>query len=283
MDHPTLLILVKVTIFTLMFAIGISLPFQDLIALWRRPGLLVRSLLAVIVLVPMVVILLLWALDLPPAIATGLALLAVAPGAPLTTMRSQMAAARFSYAADLQLTLALLAVVVTPFTLAIFHALFELETERVTPLQVARQVAVVQFLPVAIGLVIQQFSPKLAKVIGKPLNVIANGLFFLLIALAVIPGVRMILQIGGLPVVSIVIMVAVSLIIGHLLGGPTANERSALAISCIARNIGLALFIATLSSVEHRVIPTLLAYMVLGAIVAVPYSVWRKRRLAQAR
>lgn len=280
MDHPTLLILVKITIFTLMLAIGISLPFQDLIALWRRPGVLLRSLLAVIVLVPTLVVLLLWVFDLPPAIATGLALLAVSPGAPLTTKRSQMAAARFSFAADLQLTLALLAVLVTPLTLAIFHALFDLETERVTPLEVARQVALVQFLPVAMGLLIQHFGPKLADVIGKPLNVIANGLFFLLIALAIIPGVRMILEIGGLPVVAIVIMVVTSLTIGHLLGGPTANERSALAISCIARNIGLALFIATLSSVEHHVIPTLLAYMVLGAVVAVPYSVWRKRKMA---
>lgn len=283
MDHPTLLILVKITIFALMLAIGINLSLHELIALWRRPGLLIRSLLAVVVLVPMVVVLLLWWLDLPPAIATGLALLAVAPGAPLTTKRSQMAAARFSYAADLQLTLALLAVLVTPFTLAIFHALFELETERVSPLEVARQVALVQFLPVGIGLLIQQFAPKLTNIIGKPLNVIANGLFFLLIALALIPGVRMILQIGGLPVVAIVIMVATALIIGHLLGGPTADERSALAIACIARNIGLALFIATLSSVEHHVIPTLLAYMILGAIVAIPYSVWSKRQLAQLK
>ncbi len=228
----------------------------------------------------MIVVLLLSWLDLPPAIATGLALLAVAPGAPLTTKRSQMAAARFSYAADLQLTLALLAVLATPFTLAIFHALFDLETERVTALEVARQVALVQFLPVGIGLLLQRFGPGLVNAIGKPLNVIANGLFFLLIALALIPGARVILQIGVLPVMAIAIMVATSLVIGHLLGGPTADQRSALAVSCIARNIGLALFIATLNGVEHQVMPTLLAYMILGAGMAIPYSIWSKRRFA---
>ena len=66
--------------------------------------------LAVIVLVPMVVELLLLWLDFPSGIPKGLALSALAPGAPLTTKRSQLAAARFSYAADLQLTLALPAV-----------------------------------------------------------------------------------------------------------------------------------------------------------------------------
>ncbi len=45
MDHPTLLIFVKVTIFALMLAIGVNLSWQELISFWRRPALLLRSLL----------------------------------------------------------------------------------------------------------------------------------------------------------------------------------------------------------------------------------------------
>ncbi len=281
MDHPTLLLLVKVTIFTLMLAIGVSLPWRQLVSFWRRPDQVIRSLLAVIVLVPTVVALLLWLLDLPPAVATGLALLAAAPGAPLTTKRSQMAGGQLPYTASVQLTLALAAVLVTPFTLSVFYALFELTTESVTSLEVGRQIAQVQLLPVSIGLLIQRFAPKLTEVIGKPLNVIANVLFLLLIALALLPGLRMIQHLGGLPIVAILIMVPVSLAIGHLLGGPALGERAALAVSSIARNVGLALFIATLSHVQQQVIPTLLSYMILGAIVAVPYSIWCKRHVPQ--
>jgi BASS family bile acid:Na+ symporter len=76
-------------------------------------------------------------------------------------------------------------------------------------------------------------------------------------------------------------MVAVSLAIGHILGGPNLDERAELAVTSIARNIGLALFITALSGVEKDIIPTLLSYMVLGAIVAIPYSLWSKRRLAR--
>src|SRR4030095_4221527 len=82
---------------TLMLDIGITLPFGQLTSLWRRPALLIRSLLAVLVLVPGVVLLLLWLLDLPRAVGTGLAVLAAAPGAPLTTMRSQMAGGSTPY------------------------------------------------------------------------------------------------------------------------------------------------------------------------------------------
>ena len=281
MDHPTLLLLVKTTIFTLMLAIGVNLSFQQMISLWRRPGLLLRSLLAVILLVPLVVLLLLRWLDLPPAVATGLAVLAAAPGAPLTHKRSRMAGGSLPYSASLQLTLALLAVLITPLTLAIFYSLFEIQTESVRVFEVARQVAIVQFLPVSLGLLVQRFGPKLAAVIGRPLNVVANVLFLTLVILALIPGLRMIVHLGGLPLSAIVIMVIVSLTIGHILGGPTEDERSVLAVASIARNIGLALLITTLSGVEKEIIPTLLSYMLLGAIVAIPYSLWSKRRIAR--
>lgn len=281
MDHPILLLFVKTTIFTLMLAIGVNLSFQEMISLWRRPGLLLRSLLAVIVLVPLVVLLLIRWLDLTPSVATGLAALAAAPGAPLTHKRSRMAGGSPTYSASLQLTLALLAVLITPLTLAIFHSLFEIQTESVRVFEVARQVAIVQFLPVSLGLLVQRFGPKLAAVIGHPLNVVANILFLTLVILALIPGLRMIVHLGGLPLLAIVIMVLFSLAIGHILGGPTEDERSALAVASIARNIGLALLITTLSGVEKEIIPTLLSYMLLGAIVAIPYSLWSKRRIAR--
>ena len=74
-------------------------------------------------------------------------------------------------------------------------------------------------------------------------------------------------------------MVGISLAIGHLLGGPAGEQRSVLAIASIARNVGLAMFIAGLSDYGQQFIPTLLAYMILGAILAVPYSVWSKRQI----
>ena len=284
MDAPLLLHFVTVTIFSLMLAIGINHSLPQLTSLWRRPDLLLRSLLAVIVLVPMVVILLLRVFDLPLAVATGLAVLAAAPGAPLTTKRTQMAAGDPNYAASLQLTLALSAVVITPLTLGIFYALFELGTERVTAVDVALQVGEVTFLPVIIGLLIQRFAPGIAGRLGKPVRVLANVLFLLLFIILIVllvlaPDLRAMLKLGWLPTAAIILMVGVSLAIGHLLGGPAKEQRSVLAIASIARNVGLALFIAGLSDYEQQFVPTLLAYMILGAILAVPYSVWSKRQI----
>ena len=82
MDNPLFNHLITATIFSLMFSIGINHSYRQLISLWHDGALLVRSLLAVIVVVPLVVGLLLWTLKLPPAVTVGLALLAVSPGAP---------------------------------------------------------------------------------------------------------------------------------------------------------------------------------------------------------
>jgi bile acid:Na+ symporter, BASS family len=267
-----------------MLALGLNHSFQELTSLLRRPQLLIRSLLAVIVLVPVVVGLLLWLLELPSAIAAGLAVLAAAPGAPLTYKRTEMTGGDLTYSASLQLTLALLAVVVTPLVLAIFNALFRLVGDPVTPFHVARQVAEVTFLPVIIGLLIQRFAPHLAEVIGKQVRIIANFLFIVLFValiflIVLAPDFRMMLNLCGLATVAIIIMLMISLAIGYTLGGPSREQRSVLAIATIARNVGLALFIANRWDNGQNIIPTLLTYLVWGALLGMAYSIWSKRRL----
>ncbi len=279
-----LLTFTSVTIFTLMLTIGVNQSLEQLTSLWHQRAVLLRALFAVLVLVPAVVIALLSVFDLSPEVATGLALLAAAPGAPLTTKRSQMAAADINYVTSLQLTLALLAIVVTPLILSAFYAVFELTTERVSPLEVAWQIARVTFLPVIVGLTLQRFAPKLVAVIGKPLNILANVLFILLIialivVLAVAPELREKLLLGWPAIAAILIIAVAAVIIGHLLGGPRPGQRAGLAVASLARNIGLALYIAGLSEGGESVIPTLLAYIILGTAVAIPYSVWIKRQV----
>lgn len=285
MDNSIILYFVTVTIFSLMFAMGINHSYGQLTSLWREPKLLLRSLAAVIVLVPLAAILLLWLLPLSPPVAAGLAILAAAPGAPLTTKRSHMAGGDPTYAASLQLTLAMLAVLVTPLTLRLFYALFDLPIERISPFRVLLQVGEITFFPVIAGLLIQRFAPGISTSIARPVQVIANALFLLLLALVVMilafaSDVRQMLNLGGLSLSAILIMAGAALAIGHFSGGPRRQQRSALAVACVARNVGLALFIAALFDYGQQFIPTMLAYMILGGILAFPYGAWIKRQIA---
>jgi BASS family bile acid:Na+ symporter len=279
MNPLFLQILVKATIFSLMLSTGVNLSLEKMLSFWQKPALLFRALFAVVVLVPLVVFILLKWFYLPPEVMIGLVLLAASPGAPLTTKRSQMAGARFRYSASLQLTLALLSVLITPITLSIFAVFFQGIPDRVKILDIAQQVMIVQFLPVILGLLLQKYGSKYAEVIARPLTIISNSLFLVLIILASIVAVPLMFKIWGLPLVAIAIMVIISLGIGHFLGGSDEDTRSILAISCIARNVGLALFIAVLNDIQKQVIPTLIAYLVLGSVFGILYSIWYKRKL----
>ena len=279
MNHPFLTLFVKITIFSLMLATGINLSLEKMLSLWRQPVLLFRAFLAVVVLVPTVVIVLLKLFNLSSDVMIGLALLAASVGAPLTTKRSQMAGARFRYSASLQLTLALLTVVITPLILTIFAILFHGIPDKIKILEVAQQVTVVQFLPVTIGLLLQKFGTKYAEIIAHPLTMISNSLFLILIVVASIIGLPLLLKVWGLPLIVIAILVIVSLAIGHFLGGPDDDKRSVLAIACIARNVGLALFIAVLNNMQEKVFPTLVAYLMIGSCLGIFYSIWNKRQL----
>ncbi len=111
----------------------------------------------------------------------------------------------------------------------------------------------------------------------------AEAAIGVLVVAVLILGYGLIGHFGGARLIMVIaVAVGLSLAIGHLLGGPDLHDRSALAVASIARNIGLALFIGTLSGVQAGIVPTLLAYMIVGAIVAFPYSLWIKRQLARS-
>ena len=74
-----------------------------------------------------------------------------------------------------------------------------------------------------------------------------------------------------------------ALCIGHLLGGPEPATRTSVAIISAARNPGLALLVATLNAAPAQVTATVLAYLVVSALVITPYAIWRHRAGALAR
>jgi BASS family bile acid:Na+ symporter len=87
------------------------------------------------------------------------------------------------------------------------------------------------------------------------------------------------LAIGWIPSIAIIIMAAGEIAIGHFLGGESQEKRSALATACVARNVGLAIYLASLSDFGQYYVPTIMAYMLLGAIVALPYAFWSRKQI----
>lgn len=270
--------LVSLTIFLIMLTMGINFSLRELLVFWQQVGLVLRAQLAASVLVPAVTLVLLWLLHPPNAVIVGLTLLAAAPGAPLLTKRVQMAGGSFNYGASLQVTLSLSVVLLTPIVLALFGLVFPGATETVDAWSVARQIAVVQFLPLTLGLLLRQIGAAIADEIRDFLTITADTLFVVLALFLLVLSLDLIPQLGMMPIALILVIATTALAIGHFLGGPAPETRAVVAIAGLARNAGLALFIA-IRNQQTAAIPVILSYLILGALVAFPYSAWMKRQI----
>jgi BASS family bile acid:Na+ symporter len=104
--------------------------------------------------------------------------------------------------------------------------------------------------------------------------VLFAGSVVLLVVLA--PFVLM--RISWLDALAFVLTIVVSLVIGHVLGGPRPDHRIPLAMIASTRNLGLALMIAGATLPEHLPVQVLIvAYTVLTQILHIPYLRWAKR------
>ncbi len=156
----TLLLLLKISVGIIILAIGMDSTPREIAYLWRRPGLLLRSVLAMYVLVPLAALALVKVLTLPPGVEIGLLVLAVSAGAPLLP-RKLLHIGDGAYIFSLVVTSTLLAIILVPAWLAVLGPQFgnppNLESSRV-----AWVLAKSFFLPLAVGMLIRWFFPTFA-------------------------------------------------------------------------------------------------------------------------
>jgi BASS family bile acid:Na+ symporter len=73
------------------------------------------------------------------------------------------------------------------------------------------------------------------------------------------------------------------LAVGHLLGGPNADDRSALALATATRHPGVALAILNFVAPDDKAPAVVVVlYLLVGLVAAAPYVAWRKRARANA-
>ncbi|EAZ89280.1 DUF202 domain-containing protein [Crocosphaera chwakensis] len=280
LDSQVIQNLLALNVFLTMLTMGVKIPFANLISLKNHPQFLGKSLLSVLVIFPVIVAFILLLFNPGKNIAIGLILIAASPAPPLLTKRTIMSGGNVRFAASLQVILSLLAVIVTPLALYLFSFVFPESSERIDFILVAKQVATVQLLPLSLGLLIRKLSADLGEEIGDLLLNVVNTLFLVVLIFALGISLNLIPSVGWKTIVSIALIVMLGLIIGHLLGGidDKLESRSTLATATIARNVGLALYIAIVNSATNA-IPGIVAYAVLGAIFALPYNVWVKNKI----
>jgi bile acid:Na+ symporter, BASS family len=270
-------LLLKVCILSTIFALGLKAAWADVVSLLRRPVLLTRSLFAMYVLTPLAAVLLVFVFRAPPAVEVAVVLMAVSAGAPVLPKKLFKLGASPPYVYSLSVIAALLAIVTVPASLAILSAFFN-RSVGVPVGAVAYKIATAFLAPLLAGMVVRHFRPALADRISDPVIRVASIVLLGLILLMVVTNFTAILGVGLSGFMIIVVMTGVALAIGHVLGGPEPNDRTALALACASRFPALVLLIASLNFPKAKPLPVVAAYLLFSNLAAIPYMRWRKPR-----
>jgi len=269
---------IKISLILIVFCVALNTQRGDMLSLLRRPGLCVRSVLAMSIVMPLIAALLAGAFALNRQIELALIALAVAPVPPILPNKQIKAGASTSYSVGLLALSSVLAIVLIPLTVDVIGRLFGHDV-RVPPAAIIKAVGLTLLAPLLAGMVVRELAPGLAAKLVKPLTLIGNILLVAAcIPVLVVAWPELTKQIGNFTLVAIVALVLIGLLVGHLLGGPDPGDRTALALSTAQRHPGVALAVASIVAPHDKsvVMAVLLAFLV-SVVVTIPYTKWRQK------
>jgi predicted Na+-dependent transporter len=96
-------IVAAVTLFTIMFDLGLAIVPGEFRWVVQRPALLLKALFSVLIAVPVLALVVARAFELPRAAEVGIVVMAISPGAPVALRRSLDAGGHRSFAPVLQI------------------------------------------------------------------------------------------------------------------------------------------------------------------------------------
>lgn len=272
--------LLQISIFFVVFSLGLQTTIADATCLLRKPGLLIRSLLAMNVVMPLVAVAMAATFHVNLAVRIALVLVAVSPVPPLLP-RQQSKFGHGTYIKGLLACMSVLSIIVVPATIEVLGKVFARDIH-ISSLAVAKVMLATVLLPLAVGMLVRRAAPRIAERTSTPLS----GLAFLVLLVAAgvllvvtLPG--MIALIGNGSVLAIAVFVVIGLAVGQWLGGPDHGESTALALATASRHPGLALAIAAANFPNQRqtAIAAILLYLTVKMLVLIPYTLWCKHLL----
>jgi len=251
---------------------------EDLLYLVRPPAPLARSLLAMFVIMPLIVVLLARAFELPHAVEVALVALAVSPLPLLIPKKLTEQEGLASHSIALMATIALLSIVIAPLLLELLER-YAARSLTLSPWRVAGVIATSVLLPLVAGMVFRAILPAQADRIELPLSIVGS----VLLRLAALALFATTLQaiwalVGNGTIIAIAIFVVTGLAAGYLLGGPDRGRRTVLALATASRHPAIALAVAAADFAEEHFGATIALYLLVSAVVGLLYTMWQRKK-----
>ena len=251
-----------------MLAMGAGLTVPQIAEPLRNARLVILTLLANFVVMPLGALALAKVLWLDEPLGIGLLLLGCAAGAPFLPKLAELAKGNLAFAVGAMVLLMVVTIGYLPVVLPLL-----LPGVTVDPWQIARSLLLLMLLPLVIGLALKAYYGDLAARVKPALDWISNVSLILLVCLITAANIDKVLQVFGTRgILAGILFIALGLGTGWLLGGPDIGTKRVVALGTGQRNIAAALVVASQSFADQKVVVMVIVVAIVGLVVLMPLS-----------
>ncbi len=264
-----------ITLFCIMFSMGVNLALRDFSLLLRSPTTVLTGITAQMLLLPALAFILLYPFKLPAEIFAGFIILALSPGGTTSNMFSFLAGGNLA----LSITLTALVSIITPFTIPLIAPWLLADQLQASAIQLPllptmMKLILVTLIPVALGMTLRHFKPAWCRqntgwLTRTPI------IMLLLVILGIIrqnwDNMPQFIQYTGGPSL---LLASAALLAGYLFARSlkqSSHDARTIAIEASIQNGGTAILIT--GSILHN--PTMtIAPVMYGILMLIPVSVF---------
>jgi BASS family bile acid:Na+ symporter len=247
-------------VLTSMLSMGLSLTVSQILQPLRSIRLVIMALAANFVVIPAAAFALSRIIPLDQSVQIGLLLLGTAAGAPFLPKLAQIAKSNVAFAVGLMTMLMVVTIVYLPIVLPLVLPGGEVDT-----VQIALSLIVTMLVPLLIGLFIKARYEGAAEALQPVMAQISTiSLALLLVLMLGLNFSNVIALFGTGAIIATLLFIAISLLGGYLLGGPSTETKRVLALGTGQRNLSAAFIIATGSFADQ---PNVLVYLAAAGLV----------------
>ena len=270
---------IQTSIVLAVFALGLRATAADMTYLLRNRDLLIRSFVAMGVVMPAFALVVVAFTGIPEPAKVALVALSVAPVPPLLPGKASKISTANEYAIGLMFVAALAAIAYVPLVFGLAGHILGVSVH--VPL---KPVVFVTFLtvvaPLAGGVVVHRLWPVFAERAARPIAITAMVLLVLSalpVVVVVLPRVVALAHDGS--VAAFAGFIGVGLVAGYLLGGRNPEHRLVLGMAASWRHPGLAVAVSSAASLHHvHIVAAVALYLLVNFVVDLGLLLWRKEK-----
>ena len=260
-----------------MFQIGLNLGVKEILDPFRKPGVLVNSLLLNLIAIPLAGVGLAILLGLDGVALFGFLIMACSPGASYGPKIIEFAGGDVGHSIGVMFLLCMIAIISAPLTVFLLVP----GTGSIDIWPVIRTLAVIQVIPLFFGMFLKAKRPHLAERASCPVFWISNISALVVVVLAF--GLKFFSEsesslagiIGIRGILAIVLLVFISLAAGYYLGGSAEGTKKSMAVSTSIRNAGVAFLIGVGSFEDgHGVLSVIILYIFFQTLITGLLAGW---------